>query len=172
MSKPLRIVAIDASGTATGWATNATARVESGLQSFPLRRGSSPGMRFHEFSGWIERLVGDHRPDVVVYEIAHHRGGPATELCVGFTTRVMEAAAVWGAEYRGVHTATLKAFAAGYGHASKAAMQAAAQDRFPHYDPARDEGADEADALCLLWFGMEGFPEVRRKRPARKRVKA
>jgi hypothetical protein len=31
--------------------------------------------------------------DLAIYEQAHHRGGAATEFCVGLTTRVVEFAA-------------------------------------------------------------------------------
>lgn len=151
------MLALDTGGT-TGWATNARGLLESGKAEFPHKRGSSPGVRFLEFRQWVETLIADLAPQLVVYEQAHHRGGWATEFGVGLTTRVQEAAAAAGVEYRGVHSSTLKRFAAGDGRAEKGAMQAAARERFPWYDAAADPGADEADALWLLAFALAGFP--------------
>lgn len=161
----LKILALDCA-TATGWATNCAGGVESGVQRFDLQRGSSPGMRFLEFRLWLRSVVETFRPEVVVYEQAHHRGGAATELGVGMATRVMEVASELGTEYRACHTATLKAFACENGSASKEAMIRAAQHRFGR--KVADD--NEADALLLLAWALAGFPQ--RAGKMRKRAKA
>lgn len=164
MSTPLRILALDCA-TATGWCALTADWQESGVQSFPLRRGSSPGLRFLEFRTWLAQLVERVQPEVVVYEQAHHRGGAATELCVGLTTRVQEVAAQAGCEYRAVHSATLKSYATGKGNADKDAMIVAAAATFhPHVEEwlahlKQPGGDNEADAVLLARFAAAGFPE-------------
>jgi len=107
--------------TKTGWAILEDGRiVESGVQTFDLQRGESPGMRFLRFRAWLESMVS--AVDVIAYEAAHHRGGAATELCVGMTTRVQEVAAARKSECVPVHTGRLKKWATGSGSAKKEAM--------------------------------------------------
>jgi len=162
----LRILAIDPA-TRTGWATNSRSGIESGVREFDLRRGESPGMRFLHFRHWLEVLAEATGAEVLVFEQAHHRGGAATELGVGFATRVMEVAAARGIEYRSCHTATLKKYATGAGNADKERMIEAALARFPQRRNGGRGGGltnDEADALLLLSWGMDGFPEAARKR--------
>lgn len=149
------ILAFDCA-TTTGWATNRDG-VQSGTQKFELRRGSSPGMRFLEFNKWVERMICLTNPSLLAFEQAHHRGGAATEVCVGFTTRIIEAAARHDIEHIAVHDKTIKKFATGNGNCGKPAMQNAASVRYPHYQPHQDEGADEADALCLLSYCISEF---------------
>lgn len=149
----MRILAIDPS-TKTGWAVLARGwtRPESGVQVFDLRRGESPGMRFIRFRAWLESMA-QWEPELYVYEQAHHRGGAATELCVGFTTRIIEEAARRGAQHAGVHTGTLKKFATGRGNAEKDAMIEAARHRWA-IEPQDD---NEADALELLAWAINEY---------------
>ena len=156
---PDRILAIDP-GTHSGWATWDGAHVESGVQVFDLKRGDSPGMRFLRFRRWLHDIgrnlyiyssIPLHKA-LLVYEQAHHRGGAATEVLVGMTTRVQEFAAEIGAEHEAVHTATLKKWATGNGRASKEQMIAAACERYGV--AVRDD--NEADALLLLAWAREG----------------
>ena len=96
-------------------------------------------------------------PNVALMRLAaHHRGGAATELCVGFVTRAIEAAAAHGAEYEGVPTMTLKKHATGRGNADKEAVRTA---MLVHWNDELTrlrrtiQNHDEADALALLAFG-------------------
>jgi len=153
----MRILAIDP-GTILGWATDSSDRLEWGTQDFSLRRGESPGMKFHRFNCWLAEMVRrEGRPPAVgmiVYEQAHHRGGAATDVLVGMTTRIHELCATtfrWSGpppseggksvplDYCAVHSASLKAFALGRApkrkkcdpkmDRSKAAMERAAAIR-------------------------------------------
>ena len=124
--------------------------MESGWQNFALKRGESPGMRFLMFRQWLAVMLGVNRPDVVVYEQAHHRGGAATEVGVGLTTRVQEECASRDIPYAAVHTATLKKWATGSGRASKQDMMARASEIAGRDIPSDDE----ADAICLLDYGL------------------
>ena len=136
--------------TKTGWALK-TCHLESGVQVFDLKRGESRGMRFLRFRAWLKEMIEQHRPDVLVFEQAHHRGGAATEVAVGLATRVMEMACEYGIEYQSVHTGMLKKFATGKGNAGKDVMLAAARDRWPDQEIEDD---NQADALWLLAWGM------------------
>jgi Holliday junction resolvasome RuvABC endonuclease subunit len=150
------ILALDCA-TKTGWALMQDGKlVESGVEKFEAKRGESPGLRFLRFRTFIDRMAGlmleraaaANVGCVMVYEQAHHRGGSATELCVGMTTRVQEVAAANGIEYATVHTATLKKFATGSGRAGKPEMVEAARKRWG-VEPADD---NEADALMLAAY--------------------
>lgn len=141
-------------GSHTGWALDESGRVTSGVQEFALARGESAGMRFIRFSAWLREMLDKTRPSIVVYEQAHHRGGFATDLLVGFVTRLQEECAVRKIEYRGVHSATLKKAVTGSGRADKALMIAHAAEEFER--DARTLDDNEADALGLIiWTRQE-----------------
>lgn len=156
------ILALD-TATRTGWAiaragADGWRLVESGVQVFDLRRGESPGLRFMRFRAWLGELRRMAGPfDLVAYELAHHRGGPATVLAVGFTTRVDEWAAENGIEHAAVHSATLKKASAGSGRAEKPLMIAAARTRW-NVQPIDD---NHADALCLLAYAIDTYSGAR-----------
>ena len=150
----MRILALDLGGK-TGWAIHLPGLgVESGVQTFGVQRGESAGMRFLRFRTWFRRMLKDVDPDLVVYEQPHLRGGAATDLLVGFSTRVQEACACREIEYAPVHSRTLKSHATGRGNASKAAMIDAARARWPDQVVESD---DQADALLALSWGLEEF---------------
>ncbi len=158
----VKMLALDC-GTHCGWAFGSKADSgwrleESGVQVFDVRRGESPGLRFARFRSWLEEVGNLVEPAVVLFEQAHHRGGAATELCVGMTTRMMEWAASKGIEYAAVHSATLKKFATGRGNADKSEMIHRASEIAARVI----EGDDEADAICLLAYGFRTYaPEER-----------
>jgi len=155
----MNIFALDTS-TKTGWATLIDGQIESGVQDFTKKRGESPGMIFMRFNAWLSgigdfaysKLIDTHLPfDVVVYELAHHRGGYAANLCIGLTTRVQEFAARIGAESMAVHTATLKKATTGNGRASKEDMMVWFKEQTGR-DPIDD---NEADAYALLMLACK-----------------
>jgi len=149
----MRILALDC-GTSTGWAVirPGMEKPESGSERFDIQRGESPGMRFIRFRSFLDDLRS-FQPELYVFEQAHHRGGYATQLCVGMTTRVIEEAARHKAQHVAVHSGTLKKWATGKGNSDKQAMIAAATQRWG-FVPWND---DEADALLLLAYGMEKY---------------
>jgi Holliday junction resolvasome RuvABC endonuclease subunit len=155
----VRILALDL-GTLTGWAFWNGARRESGVQIFDVRRGESPGMRYVRFNTWLGTFGNSNRPELVVYEQTHNRGGAATEVAAGFATRVQEWCARWpGQEHAAVHSATLKKWTTGRGNAKKPEMIQAVLDRFDHGRKG-DLGDDEADAIALLEYARaELIPE-------------
>jgi len=145
----VNLLAIDP-GTRCGWASSSGGRVESGVQEFQLGRGDSPGMRFIRFNAWLVELVDLTKPGLIVYERPHMRGGFATDLLIGLSTRIQELCAARGIEHEAVHSATLKKSATGICRADKAAMVGAARERFER--SVKDD--NEADALMLLDYAM------------------
>lgn len=148
----MNILSIDC-GTKTGWASLVDGRIESGVQDFSLKRGESKGIRFLRFNTWLVGMLELVRPHVVVYEMAHFRGGSATEILVGMTTRIEQFCEEKGIEYSSVHSGTLKRFATGSGKASKEDMMMVATQKFGRIV----ESDDEADALLILAWAREEF---------------
>ena len=150
----MNILALDC-GTKTGWASFADGRIESGVQDFSLKRGESKGIRFLRFNTWLKAMAELTNPQVVVYELAHFRGGHATEILVGMTTRIEEFCESNNIEYSSIHSATLKKFATGSGKANKQDMMKAAALQFGRVI----DSDDEADALLILAWAREEFRE-------------
>lgn len=166
--KPLRILALDMA-TRTGWALWDGSRIESGVQDFSPQRGESQGMRYLYFNRWLSgiALQDDHpiiacrtkpRVDLIWYEQNFRRGGHASEVAAGFTTRVHELCAGHGIEYGQLNAMTLKKWATGSGKSDKAAMKAEAWKRTGQRRLNPTEFDDnEADAILLLSYALEKF---------------
>ena len=126
--------------------------IESGIQDFSKKRGESNGLMFLKFRKWLKQLIELQKPDIVGYEQAHHRGGAATEICVGMTTRVQEICADLGIESAPIPSKTLKLFAVGKGNAGKPEMIKAASKILGRVPIS----SDEADAIHIaIWCGKE-----------------
>lgn len=152
----MNILALD-TGIHTGWATLMDCTIESGVQDFTKRRGESNGLMFLRFNSWLNEMqqLSMIKIDLVVFEQAHHRGGYATEIGVGLTTRVQEFACRIKAEYMAVHSGTLKKFITGSGKASK-------EDMMKYFEEKRGRKPiddNEADAYCLLMFTCKTIGE-------------
>jgi hypothetical protein len=144
--KLIKIIALDMA-TVTGWAVNG----QSGTFKADLKRGESPGMRFLRFRSWLRSLIQTiGGVDLLVFEQAHHRGGAATQLCVGLMTEALTAAAEHGANTMPVHSGTLKKWACGHGKAEKKAMIERARQF--GFDPVDD---NEADACLLFRYAVQ-----------------
>jgi len=142
-------------GTNTGWALmSEEGDISSGIQSFKKKRGDSPGMIFLKFYGWLTELLSDleNNEVLVAYEMAHHRGGRATEVGVGLVSQVQKYCALREFEHTSVHSSTLKKMATGNGKASKEEVQLAAENAFGF----TVQGDDQSDALWVLaWAAKE-----------------
>lgn len=150
----MNILTLDC-GTKTGWASMVNGRVESGVQDFSLKRGESKGIRFLRFNTWLNYMLELVKPYVVVYEMAHLRGGSATEVLVGMTTRIEEFCESKNIEYSSIHSKSLKKFATGKGNASKEDMMRAATLKTGRVI----DSDDEADALLMLEWARKEFTE-------------
>ena len=152
------ILALDCA-TKTGWCLLKDGKVyESGVQDFGKTRGESNGAMFIRFRCWLKEWMGvkfgtENPVQFVVYEQAHYRGGAATEIAVGLTTRVQEEAEAHKIPYATVHTGTLKKFATGSGAASKEKMMELAAVVLRR-QPISD---DEADAVHLAMWAYHEY---------------
>jgi len=123
----MRILAIDP-GSALGWATNATGRLEWGTENFKLKNGESSGNRWRRFGEWLSSVSSVAPPpkcrigkevvylekiDLIVYEKSHFPSTAryAAEIAAGFTTRLEEHCERHGIALQPVAVQTLKAFA-------------------------------------------------------------
>ncbi len=145
------ILALDL-GRSTGWAVLQNGIVTIGTQEFPDKRGESPGMLYLRFGGWLEQMyeIMMKKLGLVIYEQAHHRGGAATQVAVGLTTKVLEFCAKYEIQCMTVHTSTLKKVSTGNGAANKDRMMEAA--RAKGHSPANH---DEADAVLALEYARD-----------------
>lgn len=151
MDKEIKtILAIDP-GRKCGWALFEDDITESGVMDFSLKRGESQGMVFVRFNAWLKKMIAHHLPGVVIYEMPHHRGGPATQLLYGMTTRIQERCDLCNIQYTAIHSATLKKFATGSGRANKEEMTREARTKWekPYIED------DEADALWMMEWGKK-----------------
>lgn len=113
--------------------------------------------RLFHFKDDLCRLCLEVDVDAVVYEQAHHRGGPATRSGLGMETVLR--LTCWEHEIPvfPVHSGTLKKHATGSGNASKEDMCRAAADIVDHKYRMIDD--NEADAVCLAHWGRECLSE-------------
>ncbi len=146
--------------TETGWALYANGIRDSGYMRFAVGRGESPGMRFVRFRKWLgEMTFGPKVPklDLIVYEQAHHRGGAATAVGVGFVTVLLEFCAQFDIQHTSVHSLTLKKWVTGSGRASKEEVMGALARRFD-FTTTND---NEADAVAMLEYARaEVVPQM------------
>ena len=156
MDKEIKtILAIDP-GSRCGWALLEDGITESGVMDFSLKRGESQGMVFVRFNAWFKKMIAHHLPEVVIYEQPHHRGGAATQLLYGMTTRIQERCDLCNIQYMAIHSATLKKFATGSGRAGKEYMVERAWVKFG----IRVKDHNEADALWMMAWGKEEFEDA------------
>jgi len=154
------ILALDVA-TNTGFCSGELARhgkvlwADSGEVNFKMKRGEGRGMRFVRFRKWFTEMLDNIGPDIVVYEQAHMRGGPATEALVGLTTIVIEMCDMMGMDYTTVHTGQLKKHATSKGNASKAEMILAANRL--SFVTKKIKGDDEADAVHIFDWARDQY---------------
>ena len=104
-------------------------------------------------------MLKEHLPDLVVYEKPHFRGYDATLSGVGLISLIQLICYETGTQCIGVHTATLKKFATGYGKATKSEMTTMA-NRIEGLDLKVKENNDEADAIHLALYGVEQWKKT------------
>lgn len=145
----MKVLALDLA-TRTGWALGDGRTFESGHETFELRRGDSAGWRYLAFTRWLEVLIRPHEFGLVVYEQPFAmRSGQATEITMGFATRVQERCAQVTLDHTAVVGSLLKKWTTGKGTAKKADMVEAVTRRW-----RRVEDHNEADAVALLHYAF------------------
>lgn len=125
-------------------------KIASGVKETKAKRGESPSMRFRHFYKWARDLMELIEPDMIGYEQAHFRGGAATELLLGFTTRLTEIAATLGIDCASLHSSTIKKFATDDGKAKKGAVVEAMKNMYPEITIIDDNHADALAGLGKL----------------------
>jgi Holliday junction resolvasome RuvABC endonuclease subunit len=135
----------------TGYARIVAGRVyESGVLDLSHVRdgmGRHNGHAFAALYDWLGEQAGPFT--LLAYELAHHRGGPATRLACGWQAVVQMFAARRGmAPPVAVATMTLKKWATGSGKAGKDQVEAWAEIQLGR--PPIDD--NEADAVAVaMW---------------------
>ena len=157
----MRILGIDCA-LITGWCIMEKGRVvESGVEDFKPRRGSSNGMLFLEYRRWLSMIMlppGSRTQtkafDLVVYEASQgYKSGAAAELQMNMTGRVQEIAAAMKIEFVSVPPTTVKKELTGKGNASKDLMK-----KFAAKILGREcEDDNEADAVALAKWGYDNY---------------
>lgn len=138
----------------TGYAIGVDGKVfESGVIDWrTFRKGGHNGYVFLALWGWLRAHLPNDDSLQLVFEVAHHRGGPATRLGIGWQTTVLHFAARYNLpDPLGVPTMTLKKFATGSGKAGKNNMIAYARNIIGRV-PVDD---NEADAVAVCMWGMD-----------------
>ena len=135
------ILALDTS-TKTGWALNEPR--SSGVENFSEYKRESNGAVLILFRAWLESMIQIYRPNLIIYEQPHHRG-KGTTLLMGLVGIVHECVTKFNCTMAEVHSATLKKYATGNGHATKEEMIEKAKEK--KWKPKDD---NECDALWLL----------------------
>lgn len=148
--KSIKCVMFFDQATKTGWAVYNDEVLASGVEEFKTRRGESPAMRFHHFSVWVGMMLDKYKPDLCGYEMPHFRGGFATELCVGFATRIQEECAVRDVDCTNIHSATLKKHITGNGKAGKEDVIVAVKKKYPDVNIVDDNHADALAGITKL----------------------
>ncbi len=149
------VLAIDP-GTRCGWAVRDGARAAaSGVWNLAPPRGASPGTRYLYLLARLREVrVAYPALRLVAYELAHQRGGAATEYAIGVATHLQSWCAEERLEHLAIHSATVKRLATGRGNAKKPEMLAAAQRRWPDQQVSDDNHAD------ALWIAEAALQEV------------
>ena len=106
---------------------------------------------------WAEKDI-----HMVVYEQNFRRGGAATEVANGFSTRVHEFCARHNIQHTNYNVHELKKFTCGHSGktADKAAMFVAAQKKGWVSFTQMEMDDNEVDAVCLLHLSLRDFGAV------------
>jgi Holliday junction resolvasome RuvABC endonuclease subunit len=122
----MRILAIDPAGT-TGWALFEDGRyLAGGIATFSRpskaqqRKGARPGKKWLDFQEWFDRMLSEHRPDLVAIEDVRRHIGTAAAHSYGFFRYAMEAGcAKHDVSFEPLGVGEWKKVAAGKGSAKK-----------------------------------------------------
>jgi hypothetical protein len=142
----------------------------SGVYELPtLARGDSPGLRYLMFENWLQALIEESEPELVVYEqLFPFKGMRAqtTELLYGLVASVQKVCAERKLEHTTVNAMTLKFWTTGGTkalgrRATKADMMEAVRRR---WKPGVLDH-NESDAIAVLYYTLERLSVSQRERP-------
>lgn len=143
----MKFIGIDP-GTACGWGVvdGDGNRLASGVWDLSSRRHEGGGMRYVRARRAFAELLKTFKPEAVGYEeVRRHRGVSAAHVYGGIVAVIVSECEEAGVPYAGQPVGTVKKLATGKGNANKAAMIAAAEERWD-VQMADD---NEADALWV-----------------------
>lgn len=143
----MNLLAIDP-GTKCGWALFRNGkRIGSGVWNLSPRRFEGGGMRYVKLRGYLDSMVqGTPKLQIAFEEVRRHLGTDAAHIYGGIVATIASWCEDNDFPYQGIPVGTIKKYATGKGNANKAAMLAAAQER---WSLPRVETDDEADALFI-----------------------
>lgn len=128
------------------------------MQDFNWESATPVGQRYSMFARWLMDSFILAAYGAIVYELPHHRGGPATRVLVGMAAVLELKAAQAGVDcVLGVHTGTLKKHATGKGNTKGKAEMIKRACELTGREITDD---NEADAVCLLdyAFSLDAIP--------------
>lgn len=166
----MNILALD-TATRTGWAARYDTAMASGVVDCSVRTAATktipadhPGKRFALFRNFLNEVVRDHNPELIVYEAVVgglNAGGKTSLIQKGLEALVLETAFRRGVPVWSFAPSTLKKWATGSGvltHESKAEVVRLAVKKWgramllPH-KPTKSQPWDYDDNQCdALWL--------------------
>lgn len=152
-----KIIALDPA-TKCGWAHSDDPINLSGVWDCSLKPNQSDYWRLHKLVGHIRGLHRTHGGDVLAFEDAA-LGSPGRRALVvaGEIQGVIKLlAGELGMEYVAFANTAIKKFATGSGGAKKAAMMAAARERWPNVKLVDDNHADALWVMQLALANVNG----------------
>ena len=143
------IIGIDQASSA-GWAICDRSGV---IQAYGVQvTAGIPGMKLYRFLTWLDALVEQQQPILIVHEQPHFRGFSSSFLGCGFAAIIHLVAAKHNVEVAAVHTQELKKWATGSGGASKEDMVRAAEKVIGKNLSVKKDN-DKADAIHIARWG-------------------
>lgn len=146
---PDLILGIDQASSA-GWALSD--RVGTIVDYGAFVTTGIPGMKLYRFLDWLNAMVEQQKPILIVHEQPHFRGFNSSFLGCGFAALIHLVAARYNIEVTAVHTQELKKWATGSGGAQKAEMVRAAEKVIGKNLSVKQDN-DKADAIHIARWG-------------------
>lgn len=142
------LLAIDP-GTHCGWAIrHPGGSIDSGVWNLKGSRYEGGGMRYLRVRQYLNQLHSTSKIDRIAYEeVRRHMGVDAAHVYGGIIATIGAFCEEQNIPYEGIPVSTIKMVATGKGKASKEAMIAAAQAKWPGQNVIDD---NQADALWIL----------------------
>lgn len=138
-------------GTTTGWALRGvlSGSLLSGTWNFQPRRGDGAGVRFLRLQAKLDEMRRDWPLRRVVYELpaGHYKSGAADDCIKGLVSHVQSWCERNSVPCEGYSPTQVKKLATGKGNANKAAVLAAAKEKYPDQNIV---DGNQADALFVL----------------------
>lgn len=144
----MRILAIDP-GTNCGWAVRYDdSRMDGGTWRLQPGRFEGGGMRFLRLRRYLNEMIDQVKPELVVFEeVRRHIGTTAAHVYGGLIAVIQEECECRQIPYQAIPVGTVKKVATGKGNAGKPEMIAAANEQWSL--ALGDAEENEADARWI-----------------------